>query len=86
MSTSETTTWIDESGNVHALVPIPVGFGRLSGDELRKARRRATYAIRRELKFQGWLLTGSRVRVDMAEPVTSIALAIEFVELVAGVS
>ena len=82
MSNSETTTWIDESGNVHALVPIPSKFGRLSEDELRKARRRAIYAIRRELTVRGWAGTGYRVQVDMAHPVAGIALAIEFVEMV----
>lgn len=82
MSNSETTTWVDEPGNVHALVTIPVKFGRLSEGELHKARRRAAYAIRRELKVRGWLLTGYRVRAHMVEPVASIALSVEFVEVV----
>ena len=84
MSTSETTTWVDEPGNVHALVTIPTKFDRLSEDELRKARRRAIYAIRRELRDRGWLLTGYRVRAHMVEPVASIALAVEFVERAVG--
>lgn len=80
MGKSETITWVDEYDNVHAVVPIPTMFGRLSEDEYRKARRRAGYAIRRELKARSWPNTGPRVRLREVDAPASIAMAIEFVE------